>query len=440
MALVNKGFPGTVNATHYAKSWHLGGSDACNGAGWLVSQGTGRQTSTAAGDAFASGVLSENSAPILTSLSTPTNGQWFLIVRRIDWAGAGTVTVAAVAHTTTSTTIPTVAPSTFPTINDNPGVLYDQKLAWAWVRSTDTSMVLFDLRELPLEPRLQVIEIGAGRGNRAVLYAASPAALHALAAIAQPGDIGVVAGDGINYYQATFSYVGTFWQRADVTLVSASPSQWAAAVAALAGGGASIILNGGRARLDSTGAQLTYNNGTFRRTGLVPIIPTVSGTGVTVDAYGKVTFTASPLVGVLGCFTTEFENYVIKVRTTVRSSAVDLLLRLKVGATTDASTAYYSQRQSSTGGTPSSSTLAASSTGWYMDASGQAYMTSDMDILAPQLATQTQMNSKFSSMNSAMHVGVTSGFAANATQYDGMELNGNGANLTGVLEIYGYGR
>ena len=123
MAIVNKGFPGTVNATEYAKSWHLGGSDACQGTGWLVSQGTGRQTSVAAGDAFAAGVLSNNSAPILTALSTPVAGQWFLIVRRIDWAGAGTVTVAAVAHTTTTTTVPTVAPTTFPTINENPGVL-----------------------------------------------------------------------------------------------------------------------------------------------------------------------------------------------------------------------------------------------------------------------------------------------------------------------------
>lgn len=181
MAIVNKGFPGTVNATEYAKSWNLGGSDACKNGGWLVTQGTGRQTSTAAGDAFASGVLSENSAPILTSLSTPTNGQWFLIVRRIDWAGAGTVSVAAVAHSTTTTTVPTVAPTTFPTINNSPGVLYDQKLAWAWVRSTDTTMVLFDLREQPLEPRLQVIETtGAARSTGAVWPTATPATLDAI--------------------------------------------------------------------------------------------------------------------------------------------------------------------------------------------------------------------------------------------------------------------
>lgn len=213
MAIVNKGFPGTVNATEYAKSWHLGGSDACTVTGWAVTQGTGRQTSTAAGDAFASGVLSTNSAPILTSLSTPVAGQWFLIVRRIDWAGAGTVTVVAVAHSTTSTTIPSAAPGTFPTINEDPGVLYDHKLAWAWVRNTDTTMVLFDLREIALEARLQVAETaiesnsasvvtllaGPGRSTGAVFPTASPATLDALAT-AVVGDVAQVTlpGTGVD--------------------------------------------------------------------------------------------------------------------------------------------------------------------------------------------------------------------------------------------------
>lgn len=162
MAIVNKGFPGTVNATEYAKSWYLGGAEGCDGTGWLTSQGTGRQTSTAAGDAFAAGVLSSNSAPILTSIPTPVSGQWFLIVRRIDWAGAGTVTVEAVAHTTTTTTLPTAPPVTYPTINTAPGSMYDHRLAWAWARNTDTTMVFFDIRKKPLESRLRTDEESIG--------------------------------------------------------------------------------------------------------------------------------------------------------------------------------------------------------------------------------------------------------------------------------------
>lgn len=213
MAIVNKGFPGTVNATEYAKSWHLGGADGCDGTGWLTTQGTGRQASTASGDAFASGILSTNSAPILTAIPTPVAGQWFLIVRRIDWAGSGTVSVAAVAHTTTTTTVPTSPPGTYPTINTAPGSMYDHKLAWAWARNTDTTMAFFDLRKNPLPTRLDGYDVniatllsatatlnaGAGRGTGANFPAANPAALDAIST-AVIGDIAQVTlpGTGVD--------------------------------------------------------------------------------------------------------------------------------------------------------------------------------------------------------------------------------------------------
>lgn len=116
---------------------------------WLITQGSGRQVSCAGstGYAYAKGVLSKSAGTLTKSLSTPTNGQWFLITRRITWSGTGTTTtLEAIAHSTTTTTVPTVPPNTFPTRNTDPGVLYDHILAWSWVRSTDTTMVLFDLR------------------------------------------------------------------------------------------------------------------------------------------------------------------------------------------------------------------------------------------------------------------------------------------------------
>jgi hypothetical protein len=148
MALTNSGFDGTVTEAAWAIMSALTDADAVeSSAAWAITQGTGRQVSTAAhsGYAFARGVLSKDTSAILTGLGTPVDGQWFLICRHINWS-TNAVTVVAVAHSTTSTTIPTVAPATFPTIDNNPGVLYDQKLGWAWVRSTDTTVTLFDLR------------------------------------------------------------------------------------------------------------------------------------------------------------------------------------------------------------------------------------------------------------------------------------------------------
>jgi hypothetical protein len=155
MALTNSGFDGTVTEAAWANMSALTDMDAVeSSAAWAITQGTGRQVSTAAhsGYAFARGVLSKDTSAILTGLGTPVDGQWFLICRHINWS-TNAVTVVAVAHSTTSTTIPTVAPATFPTIDNNPGVLYDQKLGWAWVRSTDTTVTLFDLRTFSAEAR-----------------------------------------------------------------------------------------------------------------------------------------------------------------------------------------------------------------------------------------------------------------------------------------------
>lgn len=154
MALVNSGFDGTVDEASYAYMWALGGQDAVESdAAWKVTQGTGRQVSvaTSAGYAFAKGVLSKDaSAAATVALGTPTNGAWNIIYRRINWA-TNTVSVVAVAHSTTSTTVPVTPPSTFTPPFSTPGVQYDQPLAWAWVNSVNTNVLIFDLRRKPLE-------------------------------------------------------------------------------------------------------------------------------------------------------------------------------------------------------------------------------------------------------------------------------------------------
>lgn len=165
MSLSNAGFDGTVTELPFAYMWGVGaGDDAVeSSAAWAVTQGTGRQVSVAAqsGYAFGHGVLSkETSAAILQALSTPAAGGWFLICRHIDWT-TNTVSIVALTGPTSSTTIPTVAPANYSGVSGmstSPGVTYDQPLAWAWVRSTDTTMALFDLRKLPLASRIAAIE------------------------------------------------------------------------------------------------------------------------------------------------------------------------------------------------------------------------------------------------------------------------------------------
>lgn len=144
----NAGWAGTVTEDDYARSWGLGGvGDVVqDDAAWKVVAGTGRQVAVnTTGFAFARGVISDGLGTLTVNLPTPTNGQFYLIVRRINWA-AKTVTVVAVAHSTTTTSTPATPPSTFPIINGTAGDLYDHILGWAWVNSVNTTVKVWDLR------------------------------------------------------------------------------------------------------------------------------------------------------------------------------------------------------------------------------------------------------------------------------------------------------
>lgn len=166
MAVINSGFKGKLNEATFARIFDLTGIDATGpGNEYAVTQGTGRQVSIAAGRAFARGILSESDAPQLVNLSTPTNGQWMLIVRRIDWV-ARSSSIVAVPAATTSTTTPTAVPTVLPTINTNPGVLYDHVLAWVWVNSANTTLLVVDVRRVALST--------ARRGTAAQRTAAIP--------------------------------------------------------------------------------------------------------------------------------------------------------------------------------------------------------------------------------------------------------------------------
>jgi len=158
MSLINSGFDGTVTERDFSRIMRGAGvrDSVETAAAWNVTQGTGRQVSVAPGVAYAAGVVSDSGVAILAALPTPVNGQWHLVVRRINW-GSNTVTVATIPHTTTTTTIPTAPPAGFPAFNDNTGVLVDQHLAWAWVRSTDTAVAVFDLRNVQGVQRTSVV-------------------------------------------------------------------------------------------------------------------------------------------------------------------------------------------------------------------------------------------------------------------------------------------
>lgn len=148
MAWTNVGFDGTINEAEWSRlSGLLGNSYVAAGNGdCLVTAVAGaRSVSVAAGSLYGDGVLSTNSAPETVAMTTPVNGQWYVIALRRTWA-TNTAALVAIAGATTSTTTPTAPPTSFPTLNTNVGVLTDQPIAWAWCNSANTTVVVYDIR------------------------------------------------------------------------------------------------------------------------------------------------------------------------------------------------------------------------------------------------------------------------------------------------------
>ena len=148
MAWTNWGFDGTINEAQWAQMAGLLGNGyvaAGNGDCLVTAVGGARSVSVAAGTLYGDGVVSVNSAPETVAMTTPVNGQWYVIALRRTWA-TNTAALVAIAGATTSTTTPTAPPTSFPTLNTNVGVLTDQPIAWAWCNSANTTVVVYDIR------------------------------------------------------------------------------------------------------------------------------------------------------------------------------------------------------------------------------------------------------------------------------------------------------
>jgi len=171
MDITSSGFAGSVDEAQWAFLASLLGTRYAVGsaADFKATAVAGqRQVSIAPGKALGKGVLASALTAGIVNLGTPNAGQWYLIVLRRDWT-AKTIATVAIAASTTSSAVPTVPPTVLPSLNQNAGTLDDQLICWAWVRSTTTEVVIFDLRTLPLDDRVVATSSAlAGSGSKAL--------------------------------------------------------------------------------------------------------------------------------------------------------------------------------------------------------------------------------------------------------------------------------
>lgn len=172
--------------------------------------------------------------------------------------------------------------------------------------------------------------------------------------------------------------------------------------------------------------------------GLAPATPTsIANSGGTASLSGNtVTFTGVTSVSLNGCFTADYDNYRVLIRTTATSTTNQLGARFRLSGT-DATTAYsYVEIYADIGGTPAA--LSGSNVGFF----NATYMsnTTDssvkaLDILRPFVAQQTVVTGTGLSTTAASTI---SARHATATAYDGMTIYTSTGAFSGTVSVYAY--
>lgn len=174
--------------------------------------------------------------------------------------------------------------------------------------------------------------------------------------------------------------------------------------------------------------------------GHTAIIPTsVAGTGVTVGASGKVSFTASTSISLNGIFTSTYDHYKVEIYTTAASTAVLRVVLRSAG--TDATAANYDYTLLyANSGSPGSATVAANAN-WTLNASiSSTVMKHNLELTNPFLASMTTAIGRSVAYASAVAplIGNFGGGHRLSTSYDGLTFTTSTGSLTGTIRVYGY--
>ena len=175
--------------------------------------------------------------------------------------------------------------------------------------------------------------------------------------------------------------------------------------------------------------------------GLTGIVPaSVVGTGLTVGTNGQVSFSGSGTFSLNGCFTTQFDNYLIQMDVSTKSAGGLVQARLRL-AGTDAigATDYAAETQTATGAVVA--TAASTASLFSLTATSSAVEDQvSVTIAAPALARATRLTSTSTSTISgtSLGTGLVSARHGLSTAYDGITFIASTGLIYGNVRIYGY--
>ena len=172
--------------------------------------------------------------------------------------------------------------------------------------------------------------------------------------------------------------------------------------------------------------------------GMVLLTPTsiaYSGTSASVGANGQVTFTAVTSLSLNGCFTADFDNYVVSMRS-VSGANPAIRLRMRLSGT-DATASNYTWQYLIASGTSVTADRLATDHIRIGEAASTLRSGMQFIIYGPYLAQPTAARSVAITGYSSAYLIDQAGTHSLSTSYDGMTLYPASDTLTGALQVYG---
>jgi hypothetical protein len=171
--------------------------------------------------------------------------------------------------------------------------------------------------------------------------------------------------------------------------------------------------------------------------GMVLMNPTsiaYSGTSATLGANGQVTFSAVTSLSLNGCFTADFDNYVISLRYVLSSLDYEIMYYMRASGTDATGADYTSQRIFADGSSVSANRT---STGRFGYVSATQRSGDTIYLYGPFLAQPTATRSINVAGRSSAAIADLATTHSLSTSYDGITLYPAAGNFSGALTVMG---
>lgn len=360
-------------------------------------------------------VLNDAAATLTIAASNPTNPRIDLVYIQVQdsfYSGAANQAIAGVV---------TGTPAASPSVPATPANAI--AIATVAVAANATSIVNANIARV-------ISTVTTVGGLYPTATPTTLAALQTAATLPNPSRVTVLS-NGSEWY-----WNGSTFTLDNVPRVASAVARDALYVAPVA------VATGDTVYRTDTKMTQTYDGTRWRYTtaAQVPIIPTSVVNG-TLGAGGVVTFSAVTSVSLNGCFTAEFDNYVMVIDITTFSVSSFPTARLRLAGTDSSVTTYDYAISYHSGGVFALTAVNSTSSGALGPIGGTSYQVIT-DVLKPAIAVPTNFLLRNQSVPDTA-VGVFASIGSmkhrTATAYDGVTvIPSGGGTMTGTIRVYGW--